>query len=196
MEYTVEGALSPAAFWEVANYLWNEIVIRGLREDSCQGDREILKIVEQFRQGKAGKEACQDAREADIIIDASQIPDLVPIITVAAVFFPGKTRIIKAARLRIKESDRLAAITKELNALGAQVRELEDGLEITGTGSLQGGRVKSHNDHRIAMSLAIAATRCQGDVYLEGPECVEKSYPDFWDVYKKLGGAVDEFNVG
>lgn len=188
VEYTLEGDYSQAAFWKVANYLGNEIKITGLREDSCQGDKEIVRIVEDFsRKNSSGNE---------IIIDASQIPDLVPIITVGAVFFMGRTRIIKAQRLRIKESDRLAAITEELSALGADIEELEDGLIINGTGKLRGGRVKAHNDHRIAMSLAVAATRCEDYVYLEGPECVEKSYPDFWDVYKRLGGAVDEFNVG
>ena len=99
------------------------------------------------------------------------------------------TRIVNAGRLRIKESDRLATVTEVLNALGAQVEEYEDHLVIHGRERLAGGvTVSGHNDHRIAMMAAIAAIRCEAPVTITGAECVKKSYPRFWEDYRRLGG--------
>jgi 3-phosphoshikimate 1-carboxyvinyltransferase len=98
----------------------------------------------------------------------------------------GEHLITGAKRLRDKESDRLFAIASELNRLGAQVTELPDGLLIREADSLAGGEVVAHNDHRIAMALAIAATRCDGPVTIDGAECVAKSYPEFFEHYRKL----------
>jgi 3-phosphoshikimate 1-carboxyvinyltransferase len=98
------------------------------------------------------------------------------------------THLTNAARLRIKESDRLAAVTEELNKLGAQVEEHPDGLTIRGVDHLHGGTVDAHNDHRIAMMLAIAATRADAPVTIVGGESVNKSYPNFWEDYESLGG--------
>ena len=131
-----------------------------------------------------------------ITIDASQCPDIVPILAVLASIGQGETRIINAARLRIKESDRLKAISTELNKLGANVVELEDGLIINGTSSLKGGVVSSWNDHRIAMALAIATIKCTEEVIITNSDCVNKSYPHFWDDFEALGGDIDEFNMG
>lgn len=183
-EYTVEGDYSQAAFFLVANELGNEIECLGLNKVSTQGDKEIMNIINMFN----------DCNE--IIIDASQIPDLVPIITVLAALKESHTTIIKNAhRLRLKESDRLLAVTTEMNKLGACVNETKDGLIINGKISLNGGtRVKSWNDHRIAMSLAVAATRCKDDIILEDHLAVNKSYPHFWNDYKSLGGIAFELN--
>ena len=103
----------------------------------------------------------------------------------------GTTSLINAARLRIKESDRLAAVAEVLTALGANVTEGADSLIIRGKDGLRGGvTVSGHNDHRIAMMAAVAATRCAAPVTITGAECVAKSYPAFWEDYEKLGGMI------
>ena len=184
-EYTVEGDYSQAAFWETANYLGAKLNINGMNENSIQGDKAILSILQRI------------SSEREITVDASQIPDLVPILSVAASLTEGTvTNIINAGRLRIKESDRLAAVREELNKLGADIEEKSDGLLIKGVKMFNGGRVKAHNDHRIAMSIAVAALKCGGDIILEGADCVDKSYPDFWNEYVRLGGKANEFNMG
>lgn len=126
-----------------------------------------------------------------IEIDAGDIPDLVPILAVVATQAKGATRIKNASRLRIKESNRLAAISGCLNALGGEVEETDDGLMIFGGKKLSGGGVSSYNDHRIAMAMAIAATVSNGDVIIDGIEAVSKSYPDFFKDFKSLGGQAD-----
>ena len=123
----------------------------------------------------------------------SGCPDLAPPVAAAAAVRRGITRLTGAGRLRIKESDRLAAITAALNALGARVMEYPDSLTIYGQDCLTGGTVDCCNDHRIAMMAAIAATRCREPVTLLGAECVAKSYPSFWDDYRMLGGTIHEY---
>ena len=123
----------------------------------------------------------------------SQCPDLVPPLAARAALRAGGavTRLTNAARLRIKESDRLSSVTAALNAMGAHVEEHPDSLTIYGADSLRGGcTVDCCNDHRIAMMAAVAAVRCEAPVTLTGAECVKKSYPDFWEGYEKLGGRV------
>ena len=111
--------------------------------------------------------------------------------TAAALRAGETTAIVNAARLRLKESDRLASVTQVLNALGAGVEEHADHLVLRGRERLAGGvTVSGHNDHRIAMMLAVAATRAEGTVTIRGAESVAKSYPDFWEVYESLGGRV------
>ena len=124
-------------------------------------------------------------------IDVSDCPDLLPPLAVMAAFHDGATRLTNAARLRLKESDRLATVTKMLTALGGQVEEGPDWLAIPGTRFLKGGTVDGANDHRIVMAAAIAATRCTGPVTILGAEAVNKSYPRFWEEYKRLGGEFD-----
>jgi len=176
--YTVEGDYSQAAFWLVANEIGNEITCKGLNVNSLQGDKAIVDIV------------ANNAEEIEIDVD--EIPDLVPILTVLCSLKYKKSRIINAGRLRIKESDRLNAIATELNKLGGRVVEGEDWLEISGVSEFHGGEVSAHNDHRIAMSLAIAATRASGVVTIHEAESVRKSYPNFWEDYAKLGGEYDK----
>ncbi|WMJ77448.1 MULTISPECIES: 3-phosphoshikimate 1-carboxyvinyltransferase [unclassified Sedimentibacter] len=188
--YTVEGDLSQAAFFLVAHEIGNDLICNGFDSSTKQGDKEILNIIEKYKH-------IEISSNEEIIIDASQIPDLVPILAVLASLKNGiTTKIINAERLRIKESDRLRAISTEMNKLGASIRELPDGLLIKGLNSLAGGAaVNSWNDHRIAMSLAIAATKCEKEIILENHTAVNKSYPSFWDDYKALGGMSDEFDV-
>ena len=179
-EVTVEGDWSQAAFWYAANCLGCTVDVRGVSQYSTQGDRVI--------------ESCclELSQPGDTEIDMSGCPDLAPPVATAAAVRQGTTRLVNAGRLRIKESDRLAAITAALNALGARVTEHPDSLTIYGRDGLTGGTVDCCNDHRIAMMAAIAATRCREPVTLLGAECVAKSYPDFWEHYRMLGGLFHE----
>ena len=120
------------------------------------------------------------------VIDASAIPDLVPVISVVAAGTEGETRIVNAGRLRIKESDRLNTTATMLKALGADIEETEDGLIIRGKRNLTGGSTEAFNDHRIAMSAAVAAGICSGDVEILGTECTDKSFPGFWNFLNSL----------
>ena len=175
---TVEADWSQAAFWYAANFLDSRVEIRDLNPDSGQGD----KVVSEFY--------WQLARPGDAEIDVSGCPDLLPPLAVMAAVRSGTTRFVNAARLRIKESDRLSTITAAMTALGAEVHEEPDRLIIVGKPSLPGGTVDCANDHRIAMMAAIAATGCTGPVTVLGAECVQKSYPDFWEAYNTLGGDI------
>jgi len=194
--YYVEGDYSQGAFFLVAGALGSSIVCSGLNKDSLQGDKVILDILEAMgcnvEESEEGIKV-KPSKTKGIEIDASNCPDLVPVLTVLASLSEGETKIVNAKRLRIKECDRLHAITKELNKLGANIIELEDSLIISGVNELKGGEVDSHNDHRIVMALAIAATRAKGDVIINNPSAVEKSYPNFFKDYFKLGGKCDEF---
>ncbi|EDM98985.1 3-phosphoshikimate 1-carboxyvinyltransferase [Pseudoflavonifractor capillosus ATCC 29799] len=178
---TVEADWSNAAFWYAAAYLDSKLDIRGLNYQSAQGDACIGRLYWTL------------AKPGEAEIDVSGCPDLVPpLAAMAALRGVGQvTRLVNAARLRIKESDRLATVTEVLTALGAEVEEHADHLVITGKDSLPGGvTVSGHNDHRIAMMAAIAATNCAAPVTITGAECVRKSYPSFWDEYVRLGGQI------
>lgn len=173
----VEGDYSQAAFFYVASALGANLEICGLNEKSRQGDREIMEICEQFTKFEKAFE-----------LDCSDIPDLVPILAVLACFCRGKSKLTNVARLRVKECDRLSAMEICLNRIGGCVTANEDCLEIEGVKSLRGGEVDCFNDHRIAMSMAIAATRCESPLIIRGAECVRKSFPDFFEVYKTING--------
>lgn len=175
---TAEADWSQAGFWYAADFLDSQVEIRGLDPDSAQGDKVVSELYWKL------------ARPGDAEIDVSGCPDLLPPLAVMAAVRSGTTRFTNAARLRMKESDRLSTITAALTALGAEVHEEPDRLIIVGKPSLPGGTVDSANDHRIAMMAAIAATGCTGPVTVLGAECVQKSYPDFWEVYKTLGGDI------
>ncbi|MDE7399149.1 MAG: 3-phosphoshikimate 1-carboxyvinyltransferase [Oscillospiraceae bacterium] len=177
----VEGDYSQAAFFYVANALGANLKIHGLNEKSSQGDKKIVEICNDFTNTKNPFE-----------LDCSDIPDLVPILAVLASFCHGKSRLTNVARLRIKECDRLAAMETCLNHIGGRVSASEDCLEIEGVESLSGGEVECFNDHRIAMSMAIAATRCKNPLIIRGAECVRKSFPNFFDVYGEIGGRYEE----
>lgn len=177
----VEGDYSQSAFFYVANALGSDIKIKGLNTASSQGDKQIAEICRAF-----------STDHAPFDIDCSDIPDLVPILSVLGCFCKGKSRIYNAARLRIKECDRLAAMEDCLNRIGGNVSSTEDSLIIDGIESFNGGDVVCYNDHRIAMSMAVAATRCTSPLIIRGAECVRKSYPDFFDVYRAVGGEAEE----
>ena len=180
-DFTIEADWSQAAFWMAAGLLGNPVLTVGLSDQSTQGDRVIDEHFASFAWGTG----------RTVEIDVSNCPDLLPPLAVMAAFHDGTTRLTNAARLRLKESDRLATVTKMLTALGGQVEEGPDWLAIPGTRFLRGGTVDGANDHRIVMAAAIAATRCTGPVTILGAEAVNKSYPNFWEEYKRLGGIFD-----
>ena len=167
-----EGDWSGAAFWLAANQLGSSVECTGLNDRSAQGDRTITDML-----GRLGGE-----------IDVSDTPYLVPALAVAAAAHPGTTRITGAARLRIKESDRLRAVADLLRALGGSADELDDGLVICGGRPFSGGTVNGCNDHRIVMAAAIAATVAEGPVTVTDAQAVDKSYPSFFDAFNALGG--------
>lgn len=183
MDYTVEGDYSQAAFFLSANYLGSDIDVLGLDDTSLQGDKEIIKWIDVLNSSE------------EKVIDAANCPDIIPVLTVCAALTKGETRIINAGRLRIKECDRLNAISNELNKLGAKIIENEDNLVIEGVESLKGGIVDSHKDHRISMSMAIASTAVKDDIIIKDYMCVRKSYPTFFEDFVSLGGEIHECDI-
>lgn len=166
----VEGDWSSAAFWIVANAICGDVSVFGMNRNSRQGDMKILDILNETE------------------IDASQIPDLVPILSILAAAKCGKTIIRGAERLKHKESDRVRAMTECINNLGGSARVTCDGMEIVGTGKLVGGKVEGFGDHRVVMSAVIASCICENEVEIAGAEAVKKSYPTFFEDFKRLGG--------
>lgn len=167
-----EGDWSGAAFWLLANALGNNVECIGLNPVSAQGDRAMSDILR-----------CLGGE-----INVSETPDLVPALAVAAAWRSGETRITGAGRLRIKESDRLRAVSNMLKALGCDCAELEDGLVINGGKGFSGGRVEGCNDHRIVMAASIAATAARAPVEITDSQAVNKSYPEFFNEFTRLGG--------
>ncbi|WP_297635471.1 3-phosphoshikimate 1-carboxyvinyltransferase [uncultured Clostridium sp.] len=199
-EYRVEGDYSQGAFFLCADAIGNTVISLDLKENSLQGDKEVIDILERmgvtFKRIKSaigGKAKVLNGTT----IDAKGCPDVIPVLSVVAALSKGVTKIINGERLRIKECDRLKAIYLELTKIGAQIEEKEDGLVIYGVEEFKGGvQVWSHKDHRIAMMLAIASTRCKNPIVLKDYECISKSYPHFFEDFKNLGGKVDEWNMG
>ncbi len=176
-EAAVEADWSQAAFWYAAIALGSQLELEGLNAFSVQGDMAVVPHFLRLTQ------------PGDLEIDVSGIPDLLPPLAVMAAVRSGTTRFVNAGRLRMKESDRLSTVCAMLRALGGSCQEGPDSLSVTG-GTLTGGTVDGANDHRIVMAAAIAATACAAPVTILGAEAVEKSYPDFWEVYQSLGGEV------
>ena len=197
-DYTTDGDWSQAAFFMVLGAVSGKVTVKGVAKDSTQGDKKCAEILARF-----GAKVTQLDNEVTvekgklkaITIDASQIPDLVPVLSVCAAFAEGTTKIINAERLRIKECDRLKATAELLNNLGGKVKELSDGLEITGVSSLKGGNVNGYNDHRIVMSAAVCAARSDGDITATFAMSINKSYPDFYIDYNSIGGKANVLDL-
>lgn len=173
----VEGDYSQAAFFFTANALGSEIKITNLDPNSVQGDKAILDIIA----------SCGDDMKP-FTADVADIPDLVPILAVLGSFTKGQSRIVNAARLKLKESDRLTCVANALNAIGGKVTAGDDFLTMEHIDTFTGGEVDSCKDHRIVMAAAIAATASNAPVIIHGAEDVKKSYPRFFDDFKSLGG--------
>jgi len=172
----VEGDWSNGAFWLAAKALRNQVITTNLNPDSPQGDRVAAQILADLKE--------------NITISAADIPDLVPILAVVAGARKGAT-FTDIARLRLKESDRVTSVCNMLNALGATASATENTLTVR-PGVYHSCTIDSVNDHRIAMSAAIAATVADGPITILDANCVTKSYPAFWDIYKQLGGNYEQ----
>ena len=174
---TVEADWSQAAFWYAAIALGSQLELTGLNAFSVQGDMAVVPHFLRLTQ------------PGDQEIDVSGIPDLLPPLAVMAAVRSGTTRFVNAARLRMKESDRLETTAALLTTLGVSAQAGPDFLTVQG-GAITGGTVDGANDHRIVMAAAIAATASSSPVTIRGAEAVKKSYPDFWEVYQSLGGVI------
>ncbi|MCL2099370.1 MAG: 3-phosphoshikimate 1-carboxyvinyltransferase [Oscillospiraceae bacterium] len=190
--FKVEGDYSQAAYFACMAVVNGDIKIYGLNPASMQGDYKIIELLREF-----GAEAgfCGDALHVKncgvlrgIEIDASQNPDIIPALAAAAAYAEGKSIIYNAERLRFKESDRLHAMCGLLTSAGAEVSGSSGGLTINGNGGkrLCGGAVKTYNDHRIAMSAAVAAIGTEAGITVDDADCVNKSYPGFWRDFMRL----------
>ena len=173
----IEGDWSNGAFFLAAQAMGNSLTVDNLDPTSAQGDRAIVGHLAQLSSGFC-------------TISTADIPDLVPILSVAAASMHGCV-FTNISRLRLKESDRVASVIQMLNALSIEAEATEHTLTVK-PGNFTGGTVDSANDHRIAMAAAIAATKAQGPVTILGAQCVKKSYPTFWDEYKRLGGNYEQ----
>lgn len=178
---TVEADWSQAAFYYAARALGSDVLMNGLTPFSTQADADIVThyVALCSSEGEEG-------------IDVSQCPDLFPpLAAIAALRGGAHTHLGGAYRLRMKESDRIAAAVDVLTKFGLRVEEFDDGISLRGIHEVKGDVViNCHNDHRIAMMAAVIATRAAGPVTLEGAECVAKSYPNFWEHYEMLGGKI------
>lgn len=188
----VEGDWSNAAFFLCMGALSKGGVrVEKLNLKSSQGDRGVLGVLRAFG-AEVGEEGdavtVRRGTLRGVTIDASPIPDLIPVLSVVASVAAGETRVENASRLRLKESDRLQSTANLLRALGGRVEEKEDGLVITGVPALHGGAVETQNDHRLAMSAATAACAATGEITVDNDGCVAKSYPRFWEDYGSLKG--------
>lgn len=176
----IGGDWSNAAFWLCVSELPGcKVEVTGLDPDSAQGDRRIVSALAELR-----------SSDGECILDAGDIPDLVPTIAACACAAGRALRVTHAERLRIKESDRIATVRQALNALGGDVSETPDGL-IVRRRKPTGGTVDAAGDHRIAMMAAVASAVCTREVVIRGAEAVNKSYPGFWRDFASLGGRVE-----
>ena len=178
-DVAVEADWSQAGFWYAARFLGNDVTLCGLNEHSAQGDRVAAALYERFQ------------AEGSLDVDVSGCPDLLPPLAVMAARRQGTTHFVHAARLRLKESDRLSTTAALLCVLGVPVEKKPDGLTVRGVPAFTGGTVDGANDHRIVMAAAIAAAAGTQPVTIRGAEAVRKSYPSFWEEYRRLGGAAD-----
>ena len=175
-QLSVEGDGSNAAFFLAAQALGSTLTVSGLSSDSKQGDKAIIENLEKL--------------ETHSTIDCADIPDLVPIMAVVAGVKCGAV-FTNIARLRLKESDRVSAVSTMLQQLGAQTEVTEQTLTVY-PAQYKGCTIDAVGDHRIAMAAAIAATVSADPVTILDAQCVEKSYPDFWNTYKELGGNYEQ----
>lgn len=196
----IEGDLSNGAFWLVAGAIGSRdnVTCNNLYEDTLQGDRKVIDILRDMgadikREGKSVTVYRSNLKATQV--DCSDIPDIVPILCVAATAAEGTTVFKNIERLRAKESDRVQTTVDMIRSLGGRIDFDETSIYVTGS-PLSGGLVESANDHRIAMSAAIASLRCSENVTIDTAEAVEKSYGDFYEKFTMLGGKCNELCNG
>ena len=189
-DYEVEADYSQVAFFLVANSIGSNIKINGLNTNSLQGDKKIIDFISQIDNWN---------KKEKLILDGSETPDIIPILSLKACISKKEIEIVNIARLRIKESDRLKATVKELSKLGFDLLEKEDSILINSRKDFNKiinnspVYLSSHSDHRITMTIAIASTYYDGEIILDNLDCIKKSYPNFWEVFLLLGGKIYEY---
>ncbi|HAR49521.1 MAG TPA: 3-phosphoshikimate 1-carboxyvinyltransferase, partial [Smithella sp.] len=188
--YIVEGDASSASyFFLTAMLLRKTIRVTGINRQSKQGDMHLLSVLEELGCKVKSEESWVEVSgnnlaEGDFTFDLNDMPDMVPTLAVLAAFRKGRTVISNVAHLRIKESNRLAALVAELNRTGIEAREMPDGLVIQG-GKMRPAKIETYNDHRMAMSFAIAGL-VAGGIEISDKKCVDKSFPTFWEELRKI----------
>ena len=188
--YRTEADYSQAAFFLVANAIGSKIKINGLSEDSLQGDKKIIDYISEIDNWNS---------KDTLVLDGSETPDIIPILSLKAAVSGKKIEIVNIERLRIKESDRLKATVEELSKLNFDLIEKKDSILINSRENFEVNKnekaisLSAHSDHRIAMMIAIAATCYDGEILLDNLDCVKKSYPNFWEVFLSLGGKIYEY---
>lgn len=194
---TVPADFSTASFPLIAGMLSGKnIEIRNLDFNDPQGDKEVFKFAEKMGAViTRGKELNikSGSKVKAVELDLNSTPDALPILAVAAAFADGETLLGNVKQARLKETDRISCMAKELAKLGVKVKELDDGLIVTG-GNITGGIVESYNDHRIAMAFAVAGTALPAgeELIIRNAECAKVSYPDFIRDFKALGADFTE----
>ena len=199
IDYYVEGDWSQAAFFLVAGALNGTVEVKGLSMDSPQGDKAIVDVLRQFGADVEVKEdgvVCKKSRLKGCVVDAKNIPDLVPIIAVMAANAEGETIIKGAERLRYKESNRIRSVVLNLRAMGVNVIEATDGMIIQGQKKLKGAELDGFNDHRIVMAFSVAAANAEGKSVISDRESINKSYPAFFADFRNIGGRANVINDG
>ncbi|MCF7926258.1 MAG: 3-phosphoshikimate 1-carboxyvinyltransferase [Candidatus Izimaplasma sp.] len=193
-DYKIEGDFSQAANFLVAGTLNGAIRTTNLSHTTKQGDKEIIDILKEMNSKVTYLEngyLTATSKTTGTIIDLENCPDLGPIVSLLGSLSKGKTTIINAKRLRLKESDRIKSTVTTLKSLGANISTSNDDIIIMGQEQLEGGKtVDSYNDHRIAMMVSIASLKCKNPIYLTNYQAINKSYPTFFDDFKKCGGKV------
>lgn len=190
--YEVEGDWSGGSFPLVAGAINGDLVVTGLRPESCQSDAAIL---EALKNAGADMKVYNEKIEIKKSVltafdfDATESPDLFPPLVALAAYCRGVTRIKGTSRLVHKESDRATSLTEEFAGMGIKVEIKDDYMFVTG-GKVSGARVYSRGDHRIAMSAAVAALGASDSVYIEDSQCVAKSYPGFFEDLQKVGAEI------
>jgi 3-phosphoshikimate 1-carboxyvinyltransferase len=190
-EYVMEGDVSSATYFMAAAAIVGQSVrISNINPDSVQGDLRFLEILETMGCKVSASEGGVRvtgplSNHEDLSLDLNDVPDMVPALAVVSAFRKGKTALKNIGHLRVKESDRVAALTRELRKIGANAEESSDGMIVQGIASC-GAEIECYNDHRIAMSFAIAGLAIEG-ISIKDPTCVKKSFPDFWEKLDSLG---------
>lgn len=191
--FLVEGDWSSACFFAVAGVLGGDITLTGLNANSIQGDKIIINLLQNAKGQITANENGIRFRKSNlegISFSASDCPDIVPVMAAALARAKGVSEIKDIGRLRHKESDRLEAVIAMLSSLGITAKEENNTLFIYG-GKINSGKVFSYNDHRIAMSAAVAICGTNEKIHIEGADSVNKSFPKFYDYLEKLGGKIN-----
>lgn len=192
-DYIVEGDWSHSAFYLVAGAINGSVTVKGLDLNSTQGDKAIVDVIRKFGGNITVDENGVTATKSELhgaVVDATDIPDLVPAVAVLAAFANGETVIKGAQRLRYKESDRIESVVYNLKQLGVDVEQTQDGMIINGGKMLHQAKLKGYNDHRIVMAFSVAMMNI-GGCEIDDAQSINKSYPSFFDDYNKLGGKAD-----